>query len=69
MGLRSRFTEQFERQGLLLKGLTRLAEFTIDAVDLNRLSLRRLRDLRSRLSECEAHIIAGVRALSRIRMD
>ncbi len=64
-----RFADHFIRHGLLLKGLTKLAEFTIDAVDLNRLSLRRIREIRARLSNCEALIAAGIRALGAFRID
>ncbi|MEF0943599.1 HNH endonuclease [Rhizobium sp. BR 362] len=63
------FADHFARQGLLLKGLTKLAEFTVDAVDLNRLSLRRIRELRIRLSNCEELVAAGIRGLSTFRID
>ena len=62
-------SDHFVRAGLLLKGLTKLADFTIDAVDLNRLSLRRIRDIRTRLSTCEELITAGIRGLVGFRID
>ncbi|MGO7898908.1 hypothetical protein ACC719_15715 [Rhizobium ruizarguesonis] len=61
--------QNFERMGLRIKGLTELADFTIDAIDLNRLNLRRLREIRMRLSACEEMVTAGIRALRNIKID
>lgn len=63
------YAESFQRAGLLLSGLTAIAEYTIDAVDLNRLNLRRLREIRMRLADCEQLISLGIRGLRTVRID
>ncbi|PBB93200.1 hypothetical protein CK215_04280 [Mesorhizobium sp. WSM3864] len=63
------FLDHFERKGLELRSLTKTGWYSIHALDLNREALQRLRDLRRRLSNCEAHITAGVRALRSFSVD
>lgn len=62
-------SEHYELVDVRLKHLTRIGEFTIDFVDLNRLALRRLRDLRNRLLECDRYVQEGVFALRRAHID
>ena len=63
------FLENFARDGSKLKELTTTGWFSIEALDLNRESLQRLRELRSRLSDCEEHITAGILALRSFGID
>jgi len=64
-----RYEDNFELKGLRVSGKTHTGEFTIDAVDLNRLALRRLRELRQRLLACDRFIVEGMAALRGIRID
>jgi hypothetical protein len=64
-----RYVDHFRRSGIRISSLTKLAEFSIDALDLNRLGLRRLREIRLRLANCEEVVLEGIRALSRFRVD
>ncbi|THV13864.1 HNH endonuclease [Rhizobium rhizophilum] len=64
-----RYVDHFRRSGIRITALSKLADFSIDALELNRLGLRRLRDLRQRLVNCEEMVLAGIRALSRFRVD
>jgi hypothetical protein len=64
-----RFVDHYERVGVRLRGLSKLAEFTIDAVDLNRYALRRLREIRTDLYNCEAMISQGIKALRGVKID
>lgn len=50
-------------------GKTPVGEYTVDAVALNRNSLRRLRDLRQRLTNCERFVSEGVLGLRAFPMD
>lgn len=59
----------FGISGQRLNAGTNVGEFSIDALDLNRQSLRRLRDIRSRLSECSEQISKGVLGLRRFKID
>ena len=64
-----KFTEHFIRDGLLLKDISKCGEFTIDALDLNRAMLRRLREIRDRLHNCDEMVAQGIRALRGFRID
>lgn len=61
--------EHFSLDGLLINGLTKKGEFTVEMLDLNREQLRRLRELRSRLSESSIEVLAGIRALLSVSID
>ncbi|QWW67956.1 HNH endonuclease [Rhizobium sp. WYJ-E13] len=61
--------EHFERTGLRLKGLTQPGDFTIEAVDLNRANLRRLREMRVRIGECDEAVSGGIMALINFPID
>ncbi|WP_316169438.1 hypothetical protein [Bradyrhizobium sp. SZCCHNRI1058] len=61
--------DHFALDGLRLKHLSPIGEFTIDFIDLNRQSLRRLRELRQRLFECEEFVRSGVYALRHAHID
>lgn len=61
--------EHFERSDLLLKSKSNVGSFTIDAVDLNRQMLIRLRDIRGRAHECGRFVEEGVMALRNFPID
>jgi hypothetical protein len=61
--------DHLELRGLLLRHRSSIGEFTIDFVDLNRLALRKLRDLRRRLFECDQYVQQGIYALRRAHID
>ena len=63
------YEDHFEPDGFRVAPKTNVGEFTIDGVRLNRLSLRRLRELRQRLFDCHAFIIEGVAGLRRTPID
>lgn len=61
--------EHFTKTGVRLESKTATGEFTIDALDLNRFGLRRLRDIRSRLTQCDRHVAQGVLGLRSFPFD
>ncbi len=61
--------EHFELNGILLEGKTNVGSFTIDACYLNRSWLRKLRELRRRLWECEKFAEQGVMSLRKLSID
>lgn len=61
--------EHFEKAGNELESKTNIGYYTINAIDLNRLTLRRLRDIRSRLINCDKFIVEGIAALRRFHID
>src|SRR6266849_326487 len=61
--------QHFKRKGYRLESVSNTGEFSIDALDLNRLALRRLREIRERLTRCEDHIAEGILALRRFSID
>ncbi|WP_315728840.1 HNH endonuclease [Bradyrhizobium sp. SZCCHNS2015] len=61
--------DHFLLDGLRLKHISPIGEFTIDFLDLNRQGLRKLRELRRRLSECEEFVRSGVYALRHAHID
>ncbi len=63
------FEDHFELSGIRLIPKSPAGDYSIDALDLNRLSLRRLREIRARLTECDDFVSAGVLALRRYKID
>jgi hypothetical protein len=61
--------DHFELDGLRLKHRSTIGDFTIEFVDLNRQGLRRLRDIRRRLDECERFVREGIYALKESQID
>ncbi|WP_363351364.1 HNH endonuclease signature motif containing protein [Methylocystis echinoides] len=61
--------DHFRLEGMRLGGETSTGEYTIDALDLNRHMLRRLRELRLRKMAAEEYISEGVAALRRFHID
>jgi hypothetical protein len=61
--------DHFERSEIYVREKSNVGYYTIQALDLNRASLRRVRELRARLSECDQYIIEGVTALRAFPAD
>jgi 5-methylcytosine-specific restriction endonuclease McrA len=62
-------SDHFEKSGLLLGPKSNAGDYSIKALDLNRLSLRRLREIRERLTRCDQHVVAGVLGLRDFPID
>lgn len=54
---------------LRVEGKTAIGEYTVDAVALNRSSLRRLREIRRRLTACSEFVSEGVLGLREFPLD
>lgn len=63
------YNEHFKKAGIRLEPKSDIGGYTIAAIDLNRLTLRRLREVRSRLTNCEKFVMEGVAALRRFHID
>ena len=63
------FDDHFEQDGIRLRSKSATGEFSILCVDLNRQTLRRLREIRQRLTKCERYVAAGVTALRSFPID
>ena len=61
--------EHFTLDELELVEESDIGGFTIDAVDLNRQVLRRVRDLRRRFNACDEFVAEGISALLNFRVD
>jgi hypothetical protein len=61
--------EHFERNEIWIREKSPVGFFTINALDLNRAALRRVRELRARLYECDAYIVDGIGALRSFAVD
>jgi hypothetical protein len=62
-------SDHFEKSGIRLNSKTKIGSYTIDGVELNRQSLRRLRDLRERLTKCDEFVTNGILALKKFHID
>ena len=63
------YLDHFHREGVRLVSDSNVGWFSLEALDLNREPLRRLRELRMRLSECDEAVTAGILALSKFPID
>jgi hypothetical protein len=61
--------QHFERSGIRLQAKSNTGSYSVDALDLNRYSLRRLREIRERLFECDRLVIEGVFGLRSFHID
>jgi 5-methylcytosine-specific restriction endonuclease McrA len=61
--------EHFELKGIRLAHKSNTAYYTIEALDLNRQTLRRLRELRQRLTSCDLYVAEGITALRNLSVD
>ena len=64
-----RYTDHFEKHDLLVHHKSTIGYYTENALDLNRLGLRRLRDIRQRLATCDDFVLGGLLALRRFPLD
>lgn len=64
-----RYEEHFRLNGQRVDAKTPIGVYTKNALDLDRLSLRRIRDLRRRVGECYEYIAGGVLALNTYPID
>lgn len=64
------FSSNFDsNKGQILNGETLVGEFTVEFLDLNRYSLRKLRTIRAELSECSRFVAHGVFQLRHFPID
>lgn len=63
------YEEHFRNTGIRLESKSNLGNYSIQTLDLNRLSLRRLREIRKRLANCDELVVAGVLALRKFHID
>ena len=63
------YHEHFEKVGLRLEPRSKMGDYTIAAIDLNRQTLRRLREIRSRLTNCQQFVLEGIAALRKFHID
>jgi HNH endonuclease len=59
----------FRKSGVTLEGLSNTGTYSIEALDLNRRSLQRLRDIRERLTKCDQFVAEGILGLRRFHID
>jgi HNH endonuclease len=63
------FQEHFHKNGIRLESKSNVGNFSIETLDLNRLALRRLRDLRERLIKCDRVVAEGILGLRNLHID
>jgi hypothetical protein len=63
------FADHFYLTGLRIESKTQVGEYSINALDLNRQTLRRLRGIRRRLADCDSLVAEGVLGLRRFHID
>ena len=63
------YRDHFEKDGIRLKSKSAVGDFSIEALDLNRHTLLKLRQIRDRLTKCDQLVSEGVLSLRRFRID
>ncbi|MDZ4690533.1 HNH endonuclease [Terricaulis sp.] len=63
------FVEHFRPSGQRVESESKAGEYTIEALDLNRQSLRRVRELRMRLGLLGNQVAEGLRGLKGLKLD
>jgi len=63
------YQEHFKKNGIRLESKSNVGYYSIEALDLNRLALRRLREIRERLTKCDRHVAEGVFGLRNLHID
>src|SRR6266446_2489582 len=61
--------EHFQQNGLRLEAKSNVGYYSVEALDLNRSPLRRLREIRERLTQCDRLVVEGVLGLRRFHID
>ena len=61
--------DHFELSGIRIEPKSQPGDFSIESLDLNRQSPRRIREIRKRLFECDRHVAHGIMALRKISID
>jgi len=61
--------DHFEESRRRLQGKSNVGRYSIEALDLNRLALQRLREIRQRLTECHCLVVEGVLGLRKFPID
>lgn len=61
--------EHLELDKYIMKGKTHTGDFNIHRLELNRRNLRRLREIRERISDAKDFIAFGIRKLSKYSVD
>jgi 5-methylcytosine-specific restriction endonuclease McrA len=61
--------EHFSLKNMEVAGKTAVGNYSIEALDLNRLTLRRLRGIRARFADTDEYIAEGVLSLYSLRID
>lgn len=63
------YNNHFQLSGIRVGAKSHVGEYSIQALDLNRLALRRLREIRERLTNCDRLVAEGVRGLRKFHID
>lgn len=63
------YQDHFQRSGIRLEPKSNIGTYSIEALDLNRLALRRLREIRERLTKCDHLVAQGVLGLRKFHID
>ena len=63
------YQEHFHTNGIRLESTSNVGYYSIEALDLNRLALRRLREIRERLTKCDRLVTEGVFGLRNSHID
>ena len=64
-----RYPDHFQIDGVRLQTRSNTGYYSVEALDLNRLSLRRIRDIRGRLHKCDRLVLEGVLGLRSFHID
>jgi hypothetical protein len=64
-----RYAEHFKKDGVRLASQSNTGYYSLEALDLNRHSLRRIRDIRERLHSCDRLVVEGVLGLRTFHID
>ena len=62
-------SDHFVLTGIRLSGKSKTGEYTVEALDLNRYMLNKLREIRSRSTAAESYVTEGIAALRRFPLD
>ncbi len=63
------YQEHFQNNGIRIELTSNVGYYSIQALDLNRLALRRLREIRERLTKCDRLVAEGVFGLRNFHID